>query len=67
VQEVLGHANIKTTSTYLAGTSDGLDDYMARFERERETRKKAAAEKDAHEDAHGPAEKPAAEANRQIS
>jgi hypothetical protein len=38
VKEVLGHANISTTSTYLAGTADGLDEVMARFEREREAR-----------------------------
>ena len=29
VQRVLGHANIKTTSTYLASTDEGLEEYFA--------------------------------------
>lgn len=63
VQRVLGHANIKTTSTYLAGTDEGLEEYFARYERKREK----AGEKDAHGDAHGTPAEPAAEADRQIS
>jgi hypothetical protein len=59
VQEVLGHANIKTTSTYPAGTTDGLEEYFARFERKRGAREKPA-EKDTQEDAHVATEQPAA-------
>ena len=33
VQRVLGHANIKTTSTYLAGTDAGLEEYFSRYDR----------------------------------
>ena len=32
IRDWLGHANIAQTSTYLAGTSGGDDDYMRRFE-----------------------------------
>jgi integrase len=49
VQEILGHADISTTSTYLATTRKGLHAQMRRFEALR-----AAREKDAHEDAHTP-------------
>ena len=48
VKDILGHANIRTTSTYLATTRRGLHDVMRRFEAHRE-----AQEKDAHGDAHG--------------
>jgi len=61
-----GHANIKTTSTYLAGTTDGLEEYFARFERKRGAREKPA-EKDAQEDAHVATEQPATPTNAQIS
>ncbi len=44
VKDILGHANIRTTSTYLATTRRGLHEVMRRFEAQRE--------KDAHEDAH---------------
>jgi integrase len=64
VQRVLGHANIKTTSTYLAGTDEGLEEYFARYERKRA---KDAAEKDAHGDAHGSKAEPAREVIAEIS
>jgi integrase len=62
VKDILGHANIKTTSTYLATTRQRLHEQMKRAEAHR-----AAAEKDAHEDAHGSKAEPAAKANAQIS
>ena len=36
VRDWLGHANIAQTSTYLAGTAGGDDDYMRRFEERRQ-------------------------------
>ena len=35
VRDWLGHANISQTSTYLAGTSSGGEDYMRKFEERR--------------------------------
>jgi hypothetical protein len=57
---------LKTTSTYLAGTSDGSEEHFARFERKRVAREKVS-EKDAHGDAHGAAAQPAATKNVEIS
>jgi hypothetical protein len=62
VKDILGHANIKTTSTYLATTRQRLREQMKRAEAVRR-----AAEKDAHGDAHGAKEEPAALPSVEIS
>lgn len=58
VKDILGHANIRTTSTYLATTRRGLHDVIRRFEAHSE-----AQGKDAHEDAHGAPAQAATEGN----
>jgi integrase len=51
VQAILGHADLSTTSTYLATTRQGLHDQMRRFEAVREARERDDRDKDAREDA----------------
>lgn len=60
VQEILGHANIRTTSTYLATTRQRLQDSMRRAESVR-----ATTDRYAHADAHGGAERKSADSDSQ--
>ncbi len=51
VQVILGHADLSTTSAYLATTRRGLHDQLRRFEAVCEPRERDARERDAREDA----------------
>jgi hypothetical protein len=54
VRDILGHVNIKTTSTYLATTRQWLHEQMKRAE---------AVRRAAEKDAHGSTDEPAAQAS----